>query len=311
MHKGLVSTFSILTAAILLSTSSAASTPPAPADDPRLGWHGEIMPEGMERGSKQGEYLWAKDNAVMVYVPPGPFLMGTDKGEPTEGPAHEVDLDGFYIDKHEVSWRLWKASGLPYSPDPDRRVSTVSAPDWGLFNHHPVVMVSWDEAKTYAAQFGKRLPTEAEWEKAARGTDGRDFPWGNSAPAFDQAIWEEHPISFTSTGPVNCCPAGASPYGATNMAGNVWEWCEDSYTPGFYGRSPRKNPINRDQTIEKIVRGGAMQLSQHFMRTYRRYWLNHYDRNSDLGFRTVVSAVPAPERPAVEPASPAPGHQGL
>lgn len=298
MHKGLESVLSIFLGGALFTASAAASPPPAPsAADERLGWHGEVMPEGLERGSKEGEYYWPRDTSVMVYVPPGPFLMGTDKGEPFEGPAHTVHLDGFYIDKYEVSWRRWKGSGLPYERYPDDRVKKVSAPDWGLFNHHPVIMVSWDEAKLYASKAGKRLPTEAEWEKAARGTDGREFPWGDSLPTFDQAIFDQHPISLLSSGPVNCCQAGASPYGAVNMAGNVWEWCEDSYIPGFYARSQRENPVNLEKSVEKIVRGGAMQLDDRYMRTYRRYWLNHFDRNSDLGFRTVVTGVPAPAKP--------------
>jgi formylglycine-generating enzyme required for sulfatase activity len=270
------------------------AAPPAPRPAAaRLGWHGEAMPEGLERGKRDGDYRWRKDGSIMVYVPPGPFAMGNDKSEIFERPAHTVELDGFYIDKYELSWRQWKASGLPYLVARDDRLQVVQAPDWGIHDGQPVVNVSWIDAKSYAAWAGKRLPTEAEWEKAARGTDGREYPWGNEPITNERAIWLEHPISEISTAPINCCPDGASPYGAVNMAGNVWEWCEDSYSPGYYAESPRKNPLNQKGGNVKIVRGGAMQLNAKFLHTYSRYWLTDVDRISDVGLRTVVSGVPA------------------
>jgi serine/threonine-protein kinase len=280
-------------AAFALLAAMSLPALPAPPGGARLGWHGEVMPEGLERGKKEGEYAWKKDGSIMVYVPPGPFLMGSDQGEVAERPAHKVDLDGFYIDKYEISWRKWKASGLPYLPARDDRMTMVQAPDWGIHDGQPVVNVSWPEAKRYAAWAGKRLPTEAEWEKAARGTDGREYPWGDGPITNERAIWVEHPISEVSTAPVNCCQAGASPYGALNMAGNVWEWCEDSYTPDYYASSPARNPLNKHAGVLKIVRGGAMQLSPRFLRTYSRYWLSDVDRISDVGFRTAVSGAGA------------------
>ncbi len=280
-----------LAALALASLLAAQPTRAAEASSSRLGWHGETMPEGLERAAKEGEYLWRKDSAVMVYVPPGPFLMGSDKGQPYEGPPHTVDLDGFYIDKYEVSWRRWKASGLPYLVEPNDRLMVVQSPDWGIHDGQPVVNVTWTEAKSYVTWAGKRLPTEAEWEKAARGTDGRQYPWGNEPLSYDRAIWVEHPISGVSTAPVNCCQAGASPYGAVNMAGNVWEWTEDSYDPGFYASGPRKNPVNRTEGSIKVMRGGALQLSPKFLFTYSRYWLTDVDRISDVGFRGAVSGV--------------------
>ena len=286
MYKAILAAFLLCTAAAL------AAMPQAPAvSEARKGWRGETMPDGLERGRTTGEYVWKKDKAIMVYVPPGPFLMGSDKGGDSDK-VHEIDLDGFYIDKYEVSWRKWKASGLPYRPVPDDRANMVYPPDWGLRDAHPVVHVTWHEAKQYAAWAGKRLPTEAEWEKAARGTDGRDYPWGNDPPTPQRAMYEGHPLALTSTAPVNCCQEGASPYGALNMAGNVWEWCEDSYLPGFYAASPRKNPVNLAKTKEKILRGGAFQLQPPYLRTYNRYWLLDIDRISDIGFRTVVNGVP-------------------
>jgi len=292
MRKAVVK--SILLAAVLCAFLGPAVLPaatPAPAGEGK-GWHGEALPGGIERGEAVGEYVWKKDGAIMVYVPPGPFTMGNDKANGAASPAHKVDLDGYYIDKYEVSWRKWKASGLPYRTVPNVREPVVFPPDWGLRNAHPVVNVTWYDAKQYAAWAGKRLPTEAEWEKAARGTDGREFPWGNELPTIRRAMYVDHPLSLTATAPVNCCLEGASPYGAVNMAGNVWEWCEDSYLPGFYAKSAAKNPVNLGKSREKILRGGAFQLDVPYLRTYHRYWLTDVDRISDMGFRTVVSGVP-------------------
>jgi formylglycine-generating enzyme required for sulfatase activity len=289
---------SILVAALLLAGDGQPTAPapgtPATASSTRQGWHGEVMPDGLERAKREGEYVSKKDGALMVYVPPGPFTMGSERGEPSEKPVHQVDLDGFYIDKQEVSWRKWKASGLPYLAEPNTRLQVVQAPDWGLHDAQPVINVTWTEARKYAAWAGKRLPTEAEWEKAARGTDGREYPWGNQPPTFERAIWVDHPLSKVATAPVNCCAAGASPYGAINMAGNVWEWCEDTYTPDFYASSPRKNPLNRIPQGPKILRGGAFQLESRFLRTTSRYWLSDIDRISDIGFRTVVGGAAGP-----------------
>src|SRR5262245_19275755 len=210
----------ILTAGLLsIPLSLHAAPAPAPVEVARKGWFGETLPDGLERGLTTGEYIWTKDKAVMVYVPPGPFTMGNDKAGTFEKPAHVVELDGFYIDKYEVSWRKWKASGLPYNKTPNDRQPVVYPPDWGLRDAHPVVHATWHDAKQYAAWAGKRLPSEAEWEKAARGTDGREFPWGNDLPTPQRAMWVDHPLSLTSTAPVTCCLDGASPYGAVNMAG--------------------------------------------------------------------------------------------
>ena len=280
----------LLAAAVLL-----AFLPPADGAAGK-GWYGETLPDGLERGLTTGEYIWKKDGAVMVYVPPGTFTMGSDQGQEFERPARKVDLDGFYIDKYEVSWRKWRASGLPYAKVPNVREPIVHPPDWGLRDAHPVVHVTWHDAQRYAAWAGKRLPTEAEWEKAARGADGRDFPWGNEPATYKRAMYVDHPLSLTSTAPVNCCLEGASPYGAVNMAGNVWEWCEDTYQPGFYKDAPAKNPVNRAKGDQKILRGGAFQLDAAFMRTWHRYWLSDVDRISDIGFRTVVSGVPLDAR---------------
>jgi formylglycine-generating enzyme required for sulfatase activity len=192
------------------------------------------MPEGMSRGDAQGEYIWEKDAAVMVYVPAGDFPMGSEDGDSDERPVHDVYLDAYYIDKYEVSWGQWKLSKLPFADHQFSRRAYPEAPDWGISDDYPVMSVSWTFANKFTEWAGKRLPTEAEWEKAARGTDGRRYPWGNEEPSFERALWKDHPTALKKTAPVDCCPTGASPYGAIQMAGNVYEWCADTYQRDFY-----------------------------------------------------------------------------
>lgn len=262
-------------------------------DDSRIGWHGETMPEGLVRGEKQGEYLWPKDGSIMVWVPAGSFQMGSDKGKYNEQPVHEVYLDGFYIDKYEITWKQWKASGLPWTAEPSGKRTVPEPPDWGIRDDDPVLHVDWKDTQEYAAVVGKRLPTEAEWEKAARGTDGREFPWGNGLPNFEQATWVEHPIALDFIGSATCCQAGASPYGAVNMSGNAQEWVEDVYDPYFYKRSPAKNPVNREgkEPIRRVLRGGAFVHELELLRTADRYWLYQSEDTPYIGFRLALSGV--------------------
>ncbi len=261
------------------------------------GWHGETMPQGLERGEAEGEYRWPRDGSIMVYIPSGPFLMGSsdEDAEADERPQREVVLDGFYIDKYEVSWRQWKASALPYSTITGTRRARPEPPDWGVLDAHPMVNVTWREAQAFMAWAGKRLPTEAEWEKAARGTDGRTYPWGNDPPTFDRAIWHDHPQSSMSTAEVVCCEAGASPYGVMNMAGNVYEWCEDVYDRAYYKRAPARNPVNLAEGRHRVMRGGAFTLELEDLRSALRYRLLPVDRGPYIGFRAALSAVPQDE----------------
>lgn len=259
------------------------------AQQGRIGWHGEEMPEGLVKAGKEGEYRWEKDSAIMVYVPPGTFPMGSAEGDPDERPVHEVYLDGYYIDKYEVSWGQWKLSGLPYSERIGERRPRPEPPDWGIIDDQPMLNTSWYDAKKYVEWAGKRLPTEAEWEKAARGTDGRVYPWGSEASNFEQAIWKDHPIALESTAPVTCCASGVSPYGVHNLAGNVYEWCEDVYHSRFYSQSPRRNPVYLGSGRHRVLRGGAFVLELEDLRSALRYRLLPEDRAPYIGFRTVLS----------------------
>lgn len=274
---------------LLCGTASGGSW----AAEVGFGWHGETLPEGLIKAPEEGEYLWQSDGSRMVYVPAGPFTMGSDEGGKDERPVHRVELSAFYIDKYEVSWRQWKLSGLPFTEALGNRLPIPEAPDWGIQDDHPVVSVSWHDAKSYAQWAGKKLPSEAQWEKAARGEDARRFPWGNGAPSFERAIWDEHPQAKISTAPVDCCAAGASPYGAFNMAGNVYEWCEDVYEKDFYARSPSLDPVATGEGRHRVLRGGAFLLEAEDLRSAYRYRLLPVDRTPYIGFRTVVPAVDA------------------
>ncbi len=268
------------------------------------GWHGEPMPEGLVRGEIEGEYIWQKDSSVMVYVPAGTFQLGNDDEDPDERPARQIHLDAYYIDKYEVSWTQWKSSGLPFSMNRAERRPLARSPDWGIVDEQPVLNVDWDDAREYTAWVGKNLPTEAQWEKAARGTDGRRYPWGNEEPTKTNgfAMWKNNPEAMESTAPVDSYAAGASPYGALHMAGNVYEWCLDVYARDFYARAPESNPVNlnEEDSPYRVLRGGAFVLEISDLRSALRYRLRPEDRTSYIGFRTVLN----PEKTSSKETSP-------
>ena len=188
----------------------------------------------------------------MALVPAGPFTMGADNvGEPDEHPAHTVELPAFYLDLTEVSNEAWSrcvAAGA--CPPPD--VTSAARNGFGADARfrgprQPVSAVGWDDARAYCAWIGKRLPTEAEWEKAARGTDARRYPWGNAEPTPDRAVFSGGGV----TAEVGTHPRGAGPYGHLDLAGNVWEWVEDIYDPYAYTRPGA--PQGRGGTCEETL----------------------------------------------------------
>jgi len=197
----------------------------------------------------------------MALVPAGEFLMGQDAGatDPDETPQHKVVLADYYIDRTEVTNAQFKAFC-----DATNRIYP-NAPYWdeGYFlanPENPVVNITYEQARAYCAWAGKRLPTEAEWEKAARGTDARLYPWGNVWDAERANLWGDDvgPDRFYRTSPVGSFPKGASPYGVLDLIGNVWEWCADWYDPAYYAQSPARDPRGpKAATASRVVRGGA------------------------------------------------------
>lgn len=199
-----------------------------------------------------------------VYVPAGVFRMGglDVLRQNDEVPDHVVSLDGFWIDKLEVTNAMYTlcildgACNPPRSWSSDRRTAYFNTIE---YKDYPVVHVTWTDAQAYCAWAGRRLPTEAEWEHAARGDDLRTYPWGDEPPS---EIYANFNRLVGDTSRVGSYAAGASPYGALDMAGNVWEWVSDLYAIHYYEISPEDNPTGPDDSSGirlRAIRGGSFQ----------------------------------------------------
>ncbi len=212
----------------------------------------------------------------MVYIPGGEFIMGSDEGNEDERPQRTVYVDGFNIDIYPVTNAEYKEFVDATGHAPPRHWEGNTYPEGK--GDHPVVWVSWHDAQAYCQWAGKRLPTEAEWEKAARGTDGRKWPWGNT---FDPTKCNAKESGIGETTPVGKYPEGASPYGVMDMAGNVWEWTADWYEayPGSSYQSARFGQKN------KVMRGGSWFDPSTFVRCSVRNKAKPDFSFSTIGFR--------------------------
>ncbi len=226
-----------------------------------------------------------KTDMEMVLIPAGKFLMGINSNDIDQRPLHEVYLDAYWMDITEVTNAQYLAcvdSGgcRPLGEAQYYRDESLS--------NHPVVYVTWFDARDYCAWAGKRLPTEAEWEKAARGTDGRIFPWGDE-PANDRLANFDDKIHKTT--PVGSYPAGASPYGLQDIAGNAWEWVDDWYSLDYYRTSIRENPPGPDSGDRKVLRGGSwFSITDIILKTHIRKKRPPEIRDYGTGFRCAFSA---------------------
>ncbi len=211
--------------------------------------------------------LYADD---MILIPAGEFQMGCDSSKyacsADNVPLHTVYLSDYYIDMYEVSnWQysICVVKGACTEPHSERSGTRYSYYSTSFYGNYPVVNVDWYQAWSYCIWDGKRLPTEAEWEKAARGvSDTRNYPWGDAAPTCDLvngSINEETPweLCVGDTTDAGSYPAGASPYGVMDMSGNVWEWVFDWYDVGYYSVSPYINPTGPAAGAFRSRRGGA------------------------------------------------------
>ena len=226
------------------------------------------------------------DGSVMVLVEGGPFPMGPNR--------REVFVDAFHIGRVPVTNRQFETFLRVTGYVPDDEESERFLLHWrgrqcpSAIAEHPVVFVSWPDARAYCAWAGRRLPTEAEWEKAARGEEGRKYPWGRDEPRSEHANFGRPKGGRTM--PVGSHPAGASPYGVLDLAGNVWEWCEDVDSPQFYLRGPARNPRYTVQPGGRphVVRGGSFLYDAKSLRTHARSSFQPAFRLDGVGFRCAL-----------------------
>lgn len=253
----------------------------------------------------------------MVPVEAGPFLRGICNGgsdpscvagEPgfsstysaPEMPMRTITLDGFWVDRYEVSVEDYAACVNAGACDTKDFASyqkyTICSYGKPGFETTPMNCVGWYGAEAYCRFAGKRLPTEAEWEKAARGEDGPSFPWGSSNASCTKANYSNATNTWCvgSTAPVNSYPAGVSVYGAYNMAGNVWEWVQDWYHPEYYDPafplpdfSPDHDPQGPETGTYRLIRGGSWVSSEGFIRSTFKHYYTPNTATEDLGFRCV------------------------
>jgi len=228
----------------------------------------------------------AKDGVPMVLVPAGTFWMGLPEGVglDDEQPRHKVSLDAYYIDKYEVTTERY-AKFLEFAGwQKPLNWDMVKFPDHAT---RPVVGVTWSDADAYCRINGRRLPTEAEWEKAARGTNERPFPWGENKPDATLALFGQMTkFSYDLLTPVGSYPGGEGPYGAFDLAGNVAEWVQDWYDGEYYREGPEKNPQGPRKGQYKMVRGGSWSdMPVYLLSGSRTSKVPPETRNAFIGFR--------------------------
>jgi len=278
------------------ATQTLTATLPAPSETPTLSLE-----------EKYVDYkINSKDGMPLLYVSEGEFLMGSNEDEDpyfwgAEGPAHDVYVDAFWVYQTEVTNAMYQQCVAEKACPKPLRNESRTVEDYYInerYADYPVIQVNWVDATAYCVWAGGRLPTEAEWEKAARGTDGRTFPWGDTGLTPELASFcgsnclgqerERIDDDYIEIAPVGMFPAGASPYGALDMAGNVWEWVFDYFEPLYYVSSPYDNPRGPLNGDRRVIRGGSWFNPLDGLRTAARTSLPPRDGLDTVGFRCVV-----------------------
>ncbi|THI90449.1 MAG: hypothetical protein CAF41_003510 [Nitrospira sp. CG24A] len=254
-------------------------SPPEPQSSDRtqqLAMKQNVPIPHVQPAEKLPSAITGKDDVAMALIPAGEFSMGTAddvEGETLdERPRHRVHLDAYSMDKFEVTVSRYEEFMRSTGRTAPRRWKEMKADQR---SNIPVVNVDWHDAEAYCRWAGKRLPTEAEWEKAARGTDERTYPWGNQKPTStlaNSAKTFEYNM-YENLAPVERYEAGKSPYGLHHMAGNVWEWTADWYDKDYYAKSPERNPTGPLSGTDKVLRGGSWVNDKFYARSALRF--NH------------------------------------
>ena len=240
------------------------------------------------------------DPVQMVSIPAGEFLMGSPEGQgrADEWPQRSVYLDAFMIDQVEVTneryMRFVKATGHRTPPNP---YGTGPLQSIAGIEHLPVVQTTWYDAKAYCGWAKKRLPTEAEWEKAARGTDGRLYPWGNDPPTPKRANFDREWAEEKTLHAVGALPGGDSPYGVQDMAGNAREWVSDWYDAEYYQQAPDRNPQGPTKKgVVRSIRGGSWHSPAADLTTAARGRGGFALQTHGTGFRCARSVEPESQK---------------
>ena len=244
---------------------------------------------------------------TLVYVPEGAFLMGSDNGDEDEQPVHTVYLDSFWIDRTEVTNSMYAKcvnDGQCDPPNSTRSRDRASYYGNSQFDDYPVIYASWNDATSYCSWADRRLPTEAEWEKAA-GWDEKNevkykYPWGDDfiysllnfcdkSCAFNHTgtSWDD---GYSDTSPVGHYSKGASSYGVLDIVGNVWEWVNDWYDASYYGNSPSSNPHGPETGQYRVIRGGSWFDDASVVQTFYRNSQEPSNSYFHFGFRCAMSA---------------------
>ena len=287
----------ILLMAILLASCAPASTPtPTPTSAPTAlpptsePTATSVLPTSVPTlapaslaGPSAGTTMTWLDDSMLVYIPSGEFIMGLGYGD---APTKTFTLDSYWIQQTEVTDKMYTqcvTSGNCSAP-----VQEVGAPPYSAaqFGDYPIVGVTWDAANTYCQWIGGQLPSEAQWEKAARGTNGNKYPWGNNSPNCDLANLK---TCGGHTDPVNAHLDGKSALGLLDMAGNVYEWVNDYYDPNYYASAPSSNPTGPATGSRRMTRGSSFETDLTLILSAVRHQSPQDYHNYDLGFRCVVN----------------------
>lgn len=266
------------------------------------------------------------NGAEMIAIPAGILRMGSNDGEPAERPVHRVQVSRFLIDRHEITNTEFAAfvAATAYVTDVERggagwhwkngRWKQIKGADWrhpygpnssiAERGAYPVVQVSWNDGRAYCAWTGKRLPSEAQWERAARGDGARRYAWGDAAPhegnlyrasyGTDACCRTDRGDGYLYSAPVGSFAAGRTPLGVDDLTGNVWEWVEDAYDPGYYARAPKRDPVNRTPSGRRVIRGGGWGNNPWGMRATLRHANPPRFGLSMVGIRCARSPSPGP-----------------